>query len=466
MRRLGLFFITLFIISGITLIGINRYKNKSADENPEIFKFCISDGRCGLADEDGNIVLEPKYVINGFMNGFAPIYSLKENKIGFIDASGKIVIRPKFEDVGDFSSDGFAPAFNGKWGIINKKGDFMTQENFFEINPFFSKNGLIGAAKAEDSWGFIDKSGNWIIPAQFDFVFDFKDNGLAAVKKEGKYGFVNEKGEIVIEPVFEGFFHYKNGLTVVWADGKYQLIDKNGSLMSAQFTEISGYRFNDNFTFANSDEGVWGIVGTDGKFTPKPDIQNVTISYRYAMDAIADLKNGKKAFVNEEGGIVEINFDSMGIFANGLASVRLEEELIGYIDANMQVVLKPVFEDTRGFSNALAAVKKEGSWGFIDKKGEFVIEPQFDDTTSFNENGLAAVKADEGWGIINEKGKWVLKPKYFEILSIEEGRFFINSRERYGYTDKKGKILFWIDYGSNSVIKNAKGKIVWQDSDL
>ena len=60
-----------------------------------------------------------------------------------------------------------------------------------EKNTLFS-NGLAGV-KVGDKWGYIDKSGNFVINPQFDRVSQFAPNGLAYVKSGELYGYIDKK---------------------------------------------------------------------------------------------------------------------------------------------------------------------------------------------------------------------------------------------------------------------------------
>ncbi|ECC1273812.1 WG repeat-containing protein, partial [Campylobacter coli] len=56
--------------------------------------------------------------------------------------------------------------------------------------------------KLNGRWGFIDRSGKFVIKPKFDSIWDFSE-GLAKVKLNGKYGFIDKSGKIVIEPKFD-----------------------------------------------------------------------------------------------------------------------------------------------------------------------------------------------------------------------------------------------------------------------
>jgi hypothetical protein len=66
--------------------------------------------------------------------------------------------------------------------------------------PRFSET--LARIKIGDKWGYIDKTGKFVINPQFDFARDFSE-GLAAVKIGGKCGYINKTGKIVIKPQFD-----------------------------------------------------------------------------------------------------------------------------------------------------------------------------------------------------------------------------------------------------------------------
>src|SRR3990170_1437960 len=68
-------------------------------------------------------------------------------------------------------------------------------------------------------WGFIDKTGKYVINPQFDYVFSFSE-GLARVRLGGKWGFIDKTGKYVINPQFDGADSFSEGLARVMLGGK------------------------------------------------------------------------------------------------------------------------------------------------------------------------------------------------------------------------------------------------------
>jgi hypothetical protein len=60
------------------------------------------------------------------------------------------------------------------------------------------------------------------------------------------------------------------------------------------------------------------------------------------------------------------------------------------MDKSGSVVVHPAYDDASAFSEGLAAVRIENTWGYIDKTGRLVIPIKFQDAQMFIE-GVAAV---------------------------------------------------------------------------
>src|ERR1043165_6649934 len=76
------------------------------------------------------------------------------------------------------SCSGERSTTNGSWGYIDRAGKLIIPAQFVEARGF--SDGL-AAVKVESSWGYIDRAGKLVIAAQFSEARNF-GNGLAAVK--------------------------------------------------------------------------------------------------------------------------------------------------------------------------------------------------------------------------------------------------------------------------------------------
>ncbi|MFG5100292.1 WG repeat-containing protein [Campylobacter lari] len=101
-------------------------------------------------------------------------------------------------------------------GVIKK--DEMYYASFLEDSILFDINGnilkkiagsiyslnddLYGFCSTKTKYGFIDKQGNLVIEAKYNYVDDFSE-GLAMVELNEKYGFIDKQGNLVIETEYD-----------------------------------------------------------------------------------------------------------------------------------------------------------------------------------------------------------------------------------------------------------------------
>lgn len=145
---------------GEKLRDINSYKTYVMTNG--LIRIENADGKEGLMDKMGNILLQPYYdIIWDFSEGLAVV--LINSKMGVIDEKGSLCIDTIYEEIFSFSEDLAAAKLNGKTGFINKKGCWVIPNIYNETNSFHH-----GVARIrKDSvykYGLINKQTNKIAP--------------------------------------------------------------------------------------------------------------------------------------------------------------------------------------------------------------------------------------------------------------------------------------------------------------
>ena len=74
-------------------------------------------------------------------------------------------------------------------------------------------------------WGYIDKTGKFIIQPQFDSASNFSE-GFASVRMNNKWGYIDKTGKFVIQPQFDLASNFSEGLARIRIDGNYGYIKK------------------------------------------------------------------------------------------------------------------------------------------------------------------------------------------------------------------------------------------------
>lgn len=121
------------------------------------------------------------------------------------------------------------------------------------------------------------------------------------------------------------------------------------------------------------------------------------------------------------------------------------------MDRTGRIVIQCQYDDTKHFSEGLAAVKTNKKWGYINKSGLFMIDPNFDAVGVFK-NGLASARVGSKWGIIDKKGNFVVEPLFKSAYSQGSSACVMNHNGKLGYRsgfevavyNKTEKALVWL----------------------
>jgi WG containing repeat len=211
-------------------------------EGLEVFPF-VPTGKSGFIDRNGQIAIQPVFVAGDpFHDGMAPVFDPSIQKAGAINRTGKLVVPYKFDMV--VFSEGLGLVHNDQgYGFIDKTGAFAIPEQYDGAAPF--REGLAAVA-SKQKWGFINKSGKLVIPMEYDAIAsDAFFEGLAGVFKGGRAGFIDRSGTVIIPLQYMSVQAFSEGLAAVTNDeSKVGYIDKKGALkIPYQFLLGSGFPF-------------------------------------------------------------------------------------------------------------------------------------------------------------------------------------------------------------------------------
>ncbi len=182
-------------------------------------------GFYGYKYNDEVVIPATLYETWGFSEGLARIRD--RQKYGFIDKTGKVVIEPIYSDARDFH-EGYAIVKENRWIFIDKTGARLSGP--WSGAKDFSEGLAAVYDGGKELWGFIDKSGNLKIPAEFYKVSSFHD-GVCAVKYNSyayaTWGYIDKEGEIVIPFEYDNAGDFENGKASVKQNGSWFQIYKN-----------------------------------------------------------------------------------------------------------------------------------------------------------------------------------------------------------------------------------------------
>ncbi|RJG47518.1 WG repeat-containing protein [Motilimonas pumila] len=200
------------------------------------------DGLYGYIDSTGQEVITCQFAINNtfpehsyFSHGKAMVrFNIGEegletsNNFGCINKQGQTVFDPE-DNYANAYKEGFSMVGDGhNYYFIDEEGQVPFERTTRQATSF--SQGLADFLDfGTGLFGYIDKTGEWVIKPQFKSTFRFTE-GLAVVHtKYGKSkGCINLQGELVIEGDFKIILPFENGLAKAHEQNKSGYINKQG----------------------------------------------------------------------------------------------------------------------------------------------------------------------------------------------------------------------------------------------
>ncbi len=307
-------------------------------------------GEWGLIDQDGQILIEPKYPQKVFFSdGLAGVTEDRQTK--YLDRSGNTALSLPYGFGLDFNQGRAIvmkdPMKDTRSGVIDKDGQWIVEPAYVGLMPFsegrafglsndgetiiidfsgnvkkpplcggtFYSEGLASGSKNCDlplgkrKYGFIDFEGNWIISPRYELP-SFFNNGMASVKLNGKFGFIDKSGNIRVKPVYDRAGKFSDGLAPVGMNN-LNALNPSEDGTNRSFAELKE---------RTQKVGRFGYINADGEVV-------IDFKFHAASEFNEGLGkvtlNGKTGFINTQGKIVvPLIFDDAGDFENGYAQVE------------------------------------------------------------------------------------------------------------------------------------------------
>lgn len=194
---------------------------------------------------------------------------------GALNDNGKVFIPiGKYEDFNVINQDLAIVKSNGGNGIVDKNGTLIVPIGKYD--KLIYRYGVLTYSQ-NGKWGVIDEKGNQATPAEYDNIEPARHSlGIALVTKDGKIGVINSEGkQIVALGDYNGgsiigkigFLKSNEGTMIFNLDGKILAPIGKYEKCKQQYGNLTGVEINNwpiPLNPSNSDEGLY-IVKSNGR---------------------------------------------------------------------------------------------------------------------------------------------------------------------------------------------------------
>ena len=219
---------------------------------------------------------------------------------------------------------------------------------------------------------FIDKKGNVVFVLELLSIEGEFSEGLMAVRflaniegvDESKYefnkiGYIDKSGNLVIPCMYDKANPFYKGFAYVTKGDKKFYIDKHGK------------------------EAI--VVPND---VPTNELEILRLKHEVLSDVLSvECRNGKYGINNKKTGanIIPFIYDDIVLNQEGLIKVN-QNGKFGWIDDKGHVVIPIQYDYAEDFSEGLAFVEYNSNQGFVDKQGNSTFNPPASSNTAQNTN--------------------------------------------------------------------------------
>jgi hypothetical protein len=379
--------------------------------------------------------------ISSFLNEY-PNYPYKED-IEIELAKSKILVFP-------FKKGNY-------FGLMNKDGEAITKANYDWIYPF--KEGLAMASK-NGKVGFIDKDNVTVIPFEYDEALDFEE-GRAIVTKNKKSGIIDRTGKLLFKIEYKEIGSFSENLVFAKKDSLFAYYDVFGN-------QVINERFDEAFSF--KDELAPVIIDEHENYINRFG----TLIFPEEYERINRISENLFIFQKGENfGLItkdliliqDAKFSQISTLSENKIAFVLNDK-IGYFNQFGMIEIAPIYDNIKNFSKVVhfkmgyARVKYKNKYGIIDHSGKWVIPATYQNLGDVSEQ-IAFLK-DNLWGFINLQNKVIIQNIYEEAISFDGNFSIVGFSDKIGVIDLNGEVVVPIEFDAiqklNDVIFSCQTK--------
>ena len=299
-----------------------------------------------IIDKSGKIVINTHYPYgsgSAFHEGIVHVWGGGDrDTTKYYDTSGNIIAVLKGMGYGEFSEGLALVRINDSPCYIDRTGKVKVRPKNQDLTYFNFSDGLAQAviAGSDHKTGFIDTSGNIVIPVSYNYISDFKE-GLAVYWDKDGCGLIDKREKVVMKPQFKqlGYEGFSKGLWRAIQDHQWGYINHKGEFVWKAETGLE---------YAKLDLSKW-----------KLDTLKITSPLQADRDAADDNFPRKQTFASLHQLSLKVDTTDVTVYADRYFAYKLY-----LINASKDTVHIPV-QDGR-VKIIQQAKNKKGDWQDIE----------------------------------------------------------------------------------------------------
>lgn len=463
MLKFNLFSFLFFLFFQLTIAAVPDF---------EVF---TQDGKQGLKNNLGEIIIPPQYEVLGWSFSTAEV---RNGRIGFrkndlwgvISINNKILYPPKLEAIFDANGSVIIAGkeqVNGKFkkGALNYEGKQLIP---YDYNLLISQDTRLLAYRNKN-YGVLSFQNKVIIPFQYKRVEYKNDQRWLAFDRNNKGAVFNNQGEQLTDHILDDLQNFDGGFAVAKIGNFEGLLTKEGHWkLEPIYKEIY---------FGNSK--AYGKPFKSFKLHENPSKEWLADSVMVVGDDILQFYASGKSWLESYDGkivfpiadLIEVQENWLTVTKEGLTGLfNLKDSvwsleptyLEGYLVNNnlfyakssfgQSLLIDPrkgdqILENFEEIQPSTEYIKfrKKGHWGALATEGTELLSPVYDSVSVVKE-GRAIVKFHGEWGIMTLNEEWIVVPQKEFIYDFNKNVYLSKDGDMHNVFSLDGERIYFSTY--------------------
>lgn len=496
--------------SDMEIVLENEFDSVMCDYEFKDHFIIINQGKLGLADTNGKVVIQPQFQAIQAMEDGSFAYK-KNDKWGFMGRTGTIHCSPRYDGIYENEKNWCLVGKDGGFGFCKTSGLEIAApiyqapywDNYFEWGGLLY-SGRIAMSKRDENddckMGVIDSTGKVLLPFEYECLDELAyDLGSCLIAvKNGKDVIINEDGKEVYLGDYdeiERSGNWKEYFFLIKGE-KVGLVSPKGKLLSKpkydriEFLWWGREREDATLFFLVEQNLKFGLLDSNGAIALAPIYDGLALNDNDIVELVSesevklyDLKtkkyepfsaltttqfNGQIGVFNGWGGGAFF-IDSLGNRVNAetysyiqsFDSDRCDFQtrkagLYGVCDSTGKVLFEPKFSKIKFWDGEFGAGKSGNQYCFFNASGDTLVGYRYEKVKGVFEN-FVCVRIKGEFGVVNKKGETVIAPTLqskldFKLLK-EFGLTTVNENFKEGVINQEMKLILSVKYDTVELIK-------------
>ena len=366
---------------------------------------------------------------------------------------------------------------DGKYGVINKKGDIVIHPEYTNViipNP----QKAVFVCYDENNNTKVLNQNNEQIFSEYTQLEPIKlkniasdlmyEKNLLTYEQDEKQGLINLEGKVVAKPIYESIegLPYKEGELLVKIEGKYGVVNNKGNyLVNPDYdqiavdnytTEEEGYKHAGYIVSNTTENGYrYGYVDVDGNVLLEPEYTEVSRITNVKDDDniyLVVAQNGQYGMIKNQEQIIENEYQSISYNSESNTLTLEKTKRYGVATLDGKIVIPVEFAQIDSTGKNIYATDVDGNVKVYQEDGNPAeIESNVYILETGNENYQIKIDNTQGsvYSILNKDGEQITTQNYSYINYLYDNYFIVSvTGGKVGVINDKEEPIIEIQYDS------------------